>query len=190
MAATDKVVPYFDISFQHASNAVLRKMRRFGDPESFVNLIERVRQRVPHAGIRSNFIVGFPGESVDDVDTLMAFLEEARLDAIGVFAYSDEDNTEAATFTDKLEADEIAARRDSVSALADELVAQRAEDRIGEESTMLVEVSGEATVGRVQTQGPEVDGETLVHGVHPVGAVVPVRIVDAQGADLVAEVIE
>ena len=97
MTSTPGVAPYFDLSFQHASGPVLRRMRRFGDRARFTELIERIRDACPDAGVRSNFIVGFPGETADDLRELELFLSEARLDAIGVFGYSDEDGTEAAT---------------------------------------------------------------------------------------------
>ena len=97
MASTPGVVPYFDISFQHASEPLLRRMRRFGSREAFLDLVDRVRQRAPLAGIRSNVIVGFPGETEQDVAELEAFLVAARLDVVGVFGYSDEDGTEAET---------------------------------------------------------------------------------------------
>ena len=100
MASTPGVAPYFDLSFQHASGPVLRRMRRFGDRARFTDLIERIRQLAPDAGVRSNFIVGFPGETAEDLRELELFLNEARLDAIGIFGYSDEDGTEAATFAD------------------------------------------------------------------------------------------
>jgi MiaB/RimO family radical SAM methylthiotransferase len=97
IAGTPGVADYFDLSFQHASASVLRRMRRFGDPESFLTLLADVRRQAPAAGVRSNFIVGFPGESEADFATLCDFLGEARLDAVGVFGYSDEDGTEAAS---------------------------------------------------------------------------------------------
>ena len=96
LAGTPGVARYFDLSFQHASGRVLRSMRRFGDPERFLDLIAQIRKLAPDAGIRSNFIVGFPGETEADLAELQAFLADARLDAIGVFGYSDEDGTEAA----------------------------------------------------------------------------------------------
>jgi len=95
MIATPKVVPYFDLSFQHSSPTVLRRMRRFGDNEKFLHLINQIRVLSPEAGIRSNFIVGFPGETPEDFDELASFITQAKLDAIGIFGYSDEDNTEA-----------------------------------------------------------------------------------------------
>ena len=134
-------MPYFDLSFQHASATVLRRMRRFGDPESFLDLLERIRSLAPLAGVRSNVIVGFPGETEDDLQTLCDFLEAARMDVTGVFGYSDEDGTEAAGFADdvKLDEDEIRARTEHVTALVEELNAQRAEERIGEKVVVLVE---------------------------------------------------
>ena len=101
LTGTPGVVPYFDLSFQHASGPLLRRMRRFGDRERFLELVARIRAKAPEAGIRSNFIVGFPGETDEDFAELVAFLEQARLDAIGIFGYSDEDGTEAAGFDGK-----------------------------------------------------------------------------------------
>ncbi|MEV0285517.1 radical SAM protein [Kribbella sp. NPDC050820] len=141
MTSTPGVVPYFDLSFQHASGPLLRRMRRFGDAERFLELIAQVRAAAPSAGIRSNVIVGFPGETEEDVDILCDFLSRAGLDAIGVFGYSDEDGTEAETYDGKLDEDTIAARLDRVTRLAEDLTSARAESRIGE----LVEVIIEST---------------------------------------------
>ncbi|RZU11935.1 SSU ribosomal protein S12P methylthiotransferase [Kribbella rubisoli] len=139
MTATPGVVPYFDLSFQHASGPLLRRMRRFGDSERFLELIAQVRATVPTAGIRSNVIVGFPGETEEDVDILCDFLSRAGLDAIGVFGYSDEDGTEAETYDGKLDEDTIAARLDRVTRLAEDLTSARAESRIGELLEVLIE---------------------------------------------------
>ena len=102
IATTPGVAPYFDLSFQHSSEPVLRRMRRFGSTERFLELLASARALAPEAGARSNFIVGFPGETRADVDELVRFLTEARLDAIGVFDYSDEDGTEAAGLPGKV----------------------------------------------------------------------------------------
>ncbi|WP_344231931.1 MiaB/RimO family radical SAM methylthiotransferase [Kribbella hippodromi] len=139
MTSTPGVVPYFDLSFQHASGPLLRRMRRFGDAERFLELIAQVRAAAPAAGIRSNVIVGFPGETEEDVDILCDFLSRAGLDAIGVFGYSDEDGTEAETYDGKLDEDTIAARLDRVTRLAEDLTSARAESRIGELIEFLVE---------------------------------------------------
>jgi len=190
IASTPGVTPYFDLSFQHASNAVLRRMKRFGDPESFLKLLEQVRELAPEAGVRSNVIVGFPGETEKDLEILCDFLEAARLDVTGVFGYSDEEGTEAAGFADKLDADEVGARTAHVSALVEELTAQRAEERIGETVAVLVEeIEDDEIAGRAAHQGPEVDGmTTLVGAVEGVrrGDIVRAVVTASEGVDLVA----
>ncbi|MCO6006413.1 30S ribosomal protein S12 methylthiotransferase RimO [Actinoallomurus purpureus] len=185
IATTPGVVPYFDLSFQHASGPLLRRMRRFGDRERFLGLLEQIRALAPEAGVRSNFIVGFPGETEQDVDELAQFLTAARLDAIGVFGYSDEEGTEAVGFDGKLDADEIDARVADLSSLAEELTAQRAEERIGSVVEVLVEEPGE---GRAAHQAPEIDGGVTLKGDAPVGRIVRARVVEAMGVDLLAVV--
>jgi ribosomal protein S12 methylthiotransferase RimO len=191
MASTPGVAPYFDLSFQHASGTVLRAMRRFGDRERFGALLAQVRQACPEAGVRSNFIVGFPGETTADVDELQRFLSEARLDAIGVFGYSDEDGTEAATLTGQLGPAEIARRVDELAGLADELMAQRAADRVGEVVEVLLEedLGGGDYLGRAAHQAPEVDGTTTVRGVSgaAIGELISARVAEGDGVDLVAD---
>ncbi len=193
IAGTEGVADYFDLSFQHASNAVLRRMRRFGDPDSFLALLEQIRAQAPLAGVRSNVIVGFPGETEEDLQILCDFLEASRMDAIGVFGYSDEDGTEAATYDGKLDEDEIRARTEHVTRLAEELTAQRAEERIGTRVDVLVEsLTGGATAeGRAAHQGPEVDGSTTLVGLPAtlkVGDIVPAVVTGSDGVDLVASV--
>ncbi|PKW19451.1 30S ribosomal protein S12 methylthiotransferase RimO [Saccharopolyspora spinosa] len=193
IATTPGVAPYFDLSFQHSSESVLRRMRRFGSTESFLALIEQIRELAPEAGIRSNVIVGFPGETEDDFAELQDFLTRARLDAIGVFGYSDEDGTEAAGFDDKIDPDVVDERVEQLSDLVDELISQRAEDRIGTEVRVLVErVSDEECAGRADHQGPEVDGECLVAdpGEVSVGDVLHCRVVESEGVDLVVRPID
>jgi ribosomal protein S12 methylthiotransferase RimO len=189
IAGTPGVAPYFDLSFQHASAPVLRRMRRFGDADAFLALLEQVRRLTPHAGVRSNVIVGFPGETEADVEVLCGFLEAARMDVTGVFGYSDEDGTEAATYDGKLDDDEIRARAGHVSALVEQLTAQRAEERIGEVVDVLVEnVENGEVVGRAAHQGPEVDGSTtLVGSAAGVGDLVRAVVVATDGVDLLAE---
>jgi ribosomal protein S12 methylthiotransferase len=189
MTGTRGVAAYFDLSFQHASEPLLRRMRRFGSTERFLELLESARARIPTAGARSNVIVGFPGETEADVAELERFLTEARLDAIGVFGYSDEDGTEAETLPDKLDPDEVARRVERISALADELVSQRAEDRIGEAIEVLVEsVDGDTAEGRGEHQAPEVDGSVTLRGAagSVVGSIVLATVVGTDGVDLIA----
>ena len=195
MASTPGVVPYFDISFQHASEPLLRKMRRFGSREGFLELIDQVRARAPLAGIRSNVIVGFPGETEQDLVELEDFLTAARLDVVGVFGYSDEDGTEAATYGGKFDRHVIAERLAHFTTLVEELNIQRTEERIGERVEVLVEgidlVTDELT-GRAADQGPDVDGETILRlprgaQAPAVGTIIAATVVDNEGIDLIAE---
>ena len=191
LAGTVGVVPYFDLSFQHASAPLLRRMRRFGSADHFLDLVSQVRAAVPAAGIRSNVIVGFPGETESDVVELERFLTGARLDAVGVFGYSDEDGTEAAGLHGKIDGRVIAERVDRLSRLTEELTAQRAEDRIGENVVVLVEERSDSGLeGRAAHQGPEVDGatrlETAAAGPIGPGDLVPAVVIDSSGVDLVA----
>ena len=193
IATTPGVAAYYDLSFQHASHAVLRRMRRFGDPESFLGLIEQIRAQAPLAGIRSNVIVGFPGETEDDLATLCDFLVAARMDVVGVFGYSDEDGTEAAAFDEdlKLDEDDIRERTEHVTRLVEELTSQRAEERVGEPVDVLLE-SVEQAEGRAAHQGPEVDGTTTLVGLPAdarAGDLVTAVVTGSDGADLVAEVV-
>ncbi|WP_051939915.1 30S ribosomal protein S12 methylthiotransferase RimO [Phaeacidiphilus oryzae] len=213
LTGTPGVVPYFDLSFQHSAPAVLRRMRRFGDTDRFLELLDGIRAKAPEAGARSNFIVGFPGETEDDLAELERFLTGARLDAIGVFGYSDEEGTEAAGYQGKLPEDVVAERLARISALAEELTAQRAEERIGSEVVVLVEsVGGEgadsdfdadtdfdsgsdeagAVEGRAAHQAPETDGITVLVGGEGLrrGDLVRAKVVDSEGVDLVAEVLD
>ncbi|MGL5830185.1 MAG: 30S ribosomal protein S12 methylthiotransferase RimO [Angustibacter sp.] len=194
LTQTPGVVPYFDISFQHAAPALLRRMRRFGDRESFLGLIQQIRHSVPEAGIRSNFILGFPGENEADVDELREFLIAARLDVVGIFGYSDEDGTEGETLSGKLPAAVIAERVQAITDVAEQLTTQRAELRVGTRVRVLVEELAEsAVVGRADHQGPDIDGDTTVElgadfgpSTPQVGEFLWATVVENQGVDLIA----
>ncbi len=197
IAGTPGVAAYFDLSFQHASPAVLRRMRRFGGTDPFLTLLEQVRAAAPDAGVRSNVIVGFPGETDEDVAELELFLQLARLDVVGVFGYSDEDGTEAAGLDGKVAPDVVAERVERLTRLVEELTAQRADDRVGAEVLVLVDGhgGGVSDEGRAEHQGPEVDGSTRLAvadgdpstATRPVGSLVPAVVVATEGVDLVAE---
>ncbi|GHF23650.1 ribosomal protein S12 methylthiotransferase RimO [Streptomyces mashuensis] len=195
LTSTEKVAPYFDLSFQHSAPGVLRAMRRFGDTDRFLDLLATIRDKAPQAGVRSNFIVGFPGETEADLAELERFLTGARLDAIGVFGYSDEEGTEAATYDTKLDPEVVAERLAHISRLAEELTAQRAEDRVGETIEVLVDrVDDEdGVIGRAAHQAPETDGQVTL-AMDPElaapGRMVVARVVAAEGVDLVAEPLE
>ncbi len=210
IASTPGVADYFDLSFQHASESVLRRMRRFGSREQFLGLLDQIRALAPRAGARSNVIVGFPGETEADVAELERFLTEARLDAIGVFGYSEEDGTEAEGLAGRHDEATIAERVERVAALAEQLTAQRAEERAGEIVDVLIEVATgaavpegavsdetaaeEVTAGRAEHQAPEADGECVLSGPgadsFDVGDLVRCRVVAAEGVDLVVEPLE
>ncbi|MFZ1287158.1 MAG: 30S ribosomal protein S12 methylthiotransferase RimO [Candidatus Phosphoribacter sp.] len=198
IATTPGVMPYYDISFQHASTPLLRRMRRFGGTDAFLELLGRIRAATPHAGIRSNVIVGFPGETEAELGELELFLAMARLDVVGVFGYSDEEGTEAEGLEGHLDTEAVAARVARVTDLVEQLTAQRAEERIGERVVVLVEelddggADGPVAVGRAEVQGPDVDGVTTLAGVSPahlprVGDLVTARVSGAEGVDLIAE---
>jgi ribosomal protein S12 methylthiotransferase len=194
IAATPGVVPYFDLSFQHASPTVLRRMRRFGSTEDFLALLDHVRALAPQAGVRSNVIVGFPGETAADLAELERFLAAARLDAVGVFGYSDEDGTEAAGLDGKVAPEEVAERVSSVRALVDALMDDRAQERVGELVDVLVERTDDGGAeGRAAHQAPETDGSTRLVAVDAadlrVGRLVAAEVVAAEGVDLVARVL-
>jgi ribosomal protein S12 methylthiotransferase RimO len=197
IAGTAGVAAYFDLSFQHASEPVLRRMRRFGSREAFLGLLHQIRRRAPLAGVRSNVIVGFPGETEEDLVELERFLTEARLDAVGVFGYSDEDGTEAAGLPGQHSEDAIAERVARISGLVEQLTAQRAEERLGDTVDVLVDglvdgTDGAETVGRAEHQGPEVDGECRLtdQGSFVLGDLVRCRVIAAEGVDLVVEPME
>ena len=190
MISVEKVVPYFDLSFQHANGDLLRSMRRFGDGEKFLHLISQIRALSPNAGIRSNFIVGFPGETDAQFIDLVEFLSQAQLDAIGVFGYSDEDNTEALSLNGKVSPEVISERVEELSTLVDELITQRSEMRIGEQIRVLIEDEAEQE-GRAEHQGPDVDGSTFIksRNKYRVGEYVDAVVSDVEGVDLIAQVI-
>ncbi|SHG48276.1 SSU ribosomal protein S12P methylthiotransferase [Geodermatophilus nigrescens] len=195
IATTDGVAPYFDLSFQHSSPGLLRRMRRFGGTDDFLALVERARALAPEAGFRTNVILGFPGETEDDVAELERFLTGARLDAVGVFGYSDEEGTEAMGLPGKLDQAEIDARVRRITDLVEELTAQRAEDRVGTRVEVLLteDLSAEegpgVWAGHAAHQDPDADGTTTVTGV-PDGArpgqLLTAEVVDTDGIDLVA----
>jgi ribosomal protein S12 methylthiotransferase len=194
LTGTPGVVPYFDLSFQHASEPLLRRMRRFGSADHFLQLLQDIRDAAPTAGVRSNVIVGFPGETEDDLLELERFLTGAQLDAVGVFGYSDEDGTEVAGLDGKVSATVIAERVEHITRLVEELTTQRAEDRVGEHVVVLVEeLSDDGVEGRAAHQGPEIDGITRLDlGLEkplPVGAFAPAVVVESSGADLIARVL-
>ncbi len=177
-------VPYFDLSLQHVSKSLLRRMRRWGDGDRFLRRIADIRDREPAAAFRSNFIVGYPGETEADHDQLLAFVEGAQLDWCGFFAFSPEDGTYAMGLDGAVPTALINDRLAELREMQDEITARRRDDLIGTTTRVLVDSIGEA---RSTREAPEIDGIVEVPADLLVGQFHDVRIVDAMGPDLVAE---
>ena len=176
-------VPYFDLSLQHVSRPLLRRMRRWGDGGRFLARIDAIRQREPDAAFRSNFIVGYPGETEADHDALLAFVEAAQLDWCGFFAYSREDGTYAATLDDVVPTALVAERLAELSELQDGITAARRDALVGQVVEVLVDAPG---LGRTHREAPEIDGVVQVPDELPAGRFAKVEDVSALGPDLVA----
>ena len=176
-------VPYFDLSLQHVSRPLLRRMRRWGDDERFRTTIEAIREREPAATFRSNFIVGYPGETEEDHDRLLAFVEEVRLDWCGFLSFSEEEGTLAATQDGTVAPELMAERLRELGELQDRITAERRADLIGARVEVLVD---EAGVGRTYREAPEIDGVVLVADDLPVGEFATVVVSASLGPDLVA----
>lgn len=177
-------VPYFDLSLQHVSKPLLRRMRRWGDGQRFLDRIADIREREPGAAFRSNFIVGYPGETEADHDLLLQFVEEAQLDWCGFFSYSREDGTYAADLDGAVDPALMHERLGELRELQDDITATRGDALIGSTLDVLVDTPG---VGRSHREAPEIDGVIHVSRDLPAGEFASVHIVDALGPDLVAD---
>jgi len=182
-AIASSPVPYFDLSLQHVSKPLLRRMRRWGDGERFLRRIETIRSRQPDAAFRSNFIVGYPGETEADHDQLLAFVEAAELDWCGFFAYSPEDGTYAMGLDGEVDPALAGERLAELREMQDRITARRRDDLIGRTVRVLVDEPG---VGRSHREAPEIDGVIDVPATLAVGEFHDVTITDALGPDLVA----
>ena len=178
-------VPYYDLSLQHVSKPLLRRMRRWGDGQRFLRRIEEIRARFPEAAFRSNFIVGYPGETEEDHDELLSFVETAQLDWCGFFAYSREDGTYAAGLDGVVPRGLMDERLSELRALQDDITASRRDELIGARLQVLVDVPG---IARGHREAPEIDGIVQVPDSLAVGGLYEVVVVDALGPDLVADV--
>lgn len=175
-------VPYFDLSLQHVSRPLMRLMRRWGDGERFLERIDYIRTLSPDAAFRSNFIVGYPGETEADHDALLDFVERAQLDWCGFFAYSREEGTYAADLTGAVDAELVNERLRELTDLQDRITAARRDALIGETVTVLVDARG---VGRTHREAPEIDGVVLVAEELAVGQLHEVTVTGALGPDLI-----
>jgi ribosomal protein S12 methylthiotransferase len=177
-------VPYVDLSLQHVSRPLVRRMRRWGDGARFLARIESIRARRPDAAFRSNFIVGYPGETEADHDELLRFVEEARLDWCGFFAYSEEDGTYAAGLDGTVDRGLVRERLAELTELQDGITAAKRDELLGAGVTVLVDSEG---VARSHREAPEIDGVISVPASLAVGSFHEVTVVEAVGPDLVAE---
>ena len=180
---SESSVPYFDLSLQHVSKPLLRRMRRWGDGDRFLRRIRDIRARRTDAAFRSNFIVGYPGETEDDHDHLLRFVEAAQLDWCGFFAYSREDGTYAADLDGQVPSQLVAERLGELSELQDAITAERRDALIGTSVEVLVDRPG---IGRSHREAPEIDGVVLVDAALAPGSFADVAIADALGSDLIA----
>ena len=176
-------VPYFDLSLQHVSRPLLRRMRRWGDGQRFLARIETIRRREPDAAFRSNFIVGYPGETEDDHDLLLRFVEQAQLDWCGFFAYSEEEGTHSSTLGGKIDEGLRSERLAELAELQDAITAQRRDLLVGRRVEVLVDEPG---VGRTHREAPEIDGIVDVPDALAPGTFADVTVTAAEGCDLVA----
>jgi ribosomal protein S12 methylthiotransferase len=183
-AICDTGVPYFDLSLQHVSKPLLRRMRRWGDGDRFLRRIADIREREPDAAFRSNFIVGYPGETEADHDELLRFVEEAELDWCGFFSYSPEEGTHAYTLDGAVDPRLMNERLAELREMQDDITARRRDALIGQTLTVLVDEPGEA---RSHREAPEIDGVVEVPHDLPVGEFVEIVVTDAMGPDLVGE---
>ena len=179
-------VPYFDLSLQHVSKPLLRRMRRWGDGQRFLDRIADIRARESAAAFRSNFIVGYPGETEADHDQLLAFVEAAQLDWCGFFAYSPEEGTYAYDLDGAVPESLVRERLSELSELQDAITARKRDELIGSTIEVLVDAPG---VGRSHREAPEIDGIVEMPESLAVGQFHTVHVTDALGPDLIAEAI-
>ncbi|WP_419174498.1 30S ribosomal protein S12 methylthiotransferase RimO [Desulfosediminicola sp.] len=194
MAANSRIVPYLDIPFQHVSTSVLHRMNRRYSTEDLYSLVERIRHYLPDVAIRTTFLVGFPGETEADVEQLMAFMRDVRLDHVGVFPYANEEGAPSQLFPDQVTEEDKIARRDAVLTLQAELSAGIQQKYVGRKELVLVEgLSRETDLlleGRTRFQAPDVDGCVYINdGEASPGELVEVLISEAQTYDLVGGIV-
>jgi ribosomal protein S12 methylthiotransferase len=183
-AICESGVPYFDLSLQHVSKPLLRRMRRWGDGQRFLDRIADIRKREPDAAFRSNFIVGYPGETEEDHDQLLDFVEKAELDWCGFFAYSPEDGTYAKDLDGQVPEGLMRERLSELSEMQDGITSRRRDDLVGRTMNVLVDEEG---VARSHREAPEIDGIIEVPASLEVGQFFDVTVTSAMGPDLVAE---
>ena len=176
-------VPYFDLSLQHVSRPMLKRMRRWGEGERFLERIRSIRAAEPTSAFRSSFIVGYPGETEADHDHLLAWIDEAQLDWVGFFPFSNEAGTYAADLNDQVPEELVTERIRECTELQDGITARRRDDLIGSTIEVLIDTPGEA---RSYREAPEIDGIITVPDHLTVGSFFEVIVTDSDGPDLTA----
>jgi ribosomal protein S12 methylthiotransferase len=182
-AILETKVPYFDLSLQHVSKPHLRRMRRWGDGQRFLERIERIRSLAPHAAFRTNFIVGYPGETEEDHDQLLSFVREAQLDWCGFFAFSPEEGTHALTLPDHVDVSLMNERLAELREIQDAISSDRRDLLLGETIEVLVDEPG---IARSFREAPEIDGVVQVPDSLEVGRFHTVTVEQVFGPDLIA----
>ncbi|MEY2423563.1 MAG: ribosomal protein methylthiotransferase [Acidimicrobiaceae bacterium] len=176
-------VPYFDLSLQHVSSGLLRRMRRWGNGERFLRRIEQIRAVEPDAAFRSNFIVGYPGETEEDHDQLLRFVEQAQVDWCGFFSFSQEEGTYAATLDGQVSRELMDERLSELRELQDGITATKRDELIDAKVEVLVDEPG---IGRTHREAPEIDGIITIPSTLPVGSFATLTVTGALGPDLEA----
>ena len=194
MASNDKIVNYIDLPLQHASDNVLKAMRRRGTQSDILSTIEKIREKMPNASLRTTFITGFPGESEQDFKTLCDFVEKVRFDKVGVFAYSAEEGTPAAEFDNQIDEDVKNARKEEIEKIACRIADEKNKKLLGKETSVVVEGYdrlAECWFGRSRYYAPEVDGEIFFTASSPIqiGEITTVKITEVVEYDLYGEAV-
>ncbi len=192
-SAGDRIIPYFDLPFQHASARILHSMNRRGDADRYLGIVDSIRSGLPESMIRSTFLVGFPGESEEDFDLLMRFQQEARLDWAGVFQYSREEGTTAWNLKPRVSAKTAKQRKRMLEETQTAVTSTRLARFVGSVVDVLVEErmeDGEHSIGRGWMQAPDVDGLTLLHGSFEPGTMIRARIDAVNGVDFEAHMVD
>jgi ribosomal protein S12 methylthiotransferase len=194
IASEDRVVKYVDIPLQHASDSVLKRMKRPTGKGHLLGMVERIRERVPGVAVRTSFIVGFPGETERDFEELLSFVGAAQFDNVGVFTFSDEEGTTSFDLPDRVATRIKESRKRRLMSLQKKIAARRSRGRVGERVEVLVEGthpdSDLLLRGRLSTQAPEIDGSVLINdGTAAPGEFVTCEVTEAHPYDLVARIV-
>jgi ribosomal protein S12 methylthiotransferase len=193
IAQEDKICKYLDLPIQHCNHTILKKMNRNVTKEDIVNIIQKLRLKIPDIHLRTSLIVGFPGETLENFEELMQFVEDMKFDRLGVFTYSQEENTPAAHFKNQVSEEIKKQRRDKIMQMQKEISLKKNREKIGNVYDILVEEKlKDEYMGRTEYDAPEIDGMVYFHSIHSLspGDLVKVKITDALEYDLLGEMLD